>query len=84
VPEGGALVAGVTEGSPADKAGLKAGDVITSINGDRVRSTNDLIDELRDVTGGEVTIGITRDKKSSSVKATIESQTPSRRPARPI
>jgi serine protease Do len=83
VPEGGALVASVTKDSPADKAGLKAGDVITSINGDRVRNTDDLIDELGDVDGGEITIGITRDKKASSLKATIETPT-SRRPGRPI
>jgi serine protease Do len=82
--EGGALVASVTKDSPAEKAGLKAGDVITSINGDRVRGTDDLIDELRGVDGGEVTIGILRDKKASSVKATIEAQTPARRPGRPI
>ena len=84
VPEGGALVASVTKDSPADKAGLKAGDVITSINGDRVRNADDLIDELREVDGGEITIGITRDKKASSLKATIEAETPSRRPGRPI
>jgi len=37
-PEGeGILVRDVNSGSPAEKAGLKAGDVITSIDGDRVR-----------------------------------------------
>jgi serine protease Do len=83
-PDGGALVAGVTKDSPAEKAGLKAGDIITSINGDRVRGSDDLIDELRDVDGGEVTIGIVRDKKASSLKATIEAPRPTRRPGRPI
>jgi serine protease Do len=70
---GGVLVSSVTEGSAADKAGIKAGDVITAINGDTVRSTDDLIDELRDKTG-EITVGILRDKKESSVKATLESE----------
>ena len=81
-PEGGALVASVTKDSAGEKAGLKAGDVITSINGDKVRSTDELIDELRDVSG-EVTIGIVRDKKASTLKATIEPAT-TRRSARPI
>jgi S1-C subfamily serine protease len=81
---GGVLVSGVTRDSAAEKAGIKAGDVITSINGDRVRDTDDLIDELRSVEGGEVTIGIVRDKKETSVKATIENQRPARRPGRPI
>jgi serine protease Do len=75
----GVLVTGVTDGSAAAKAGLKAGDVITSINGDRVTSREDVVRSLRETTGGEVTIGIVRDKKESSVKATIE---PIRRPAR--
>jgi serine protease Do len=82
--EGGVLVSSVTKDSPAEKAGLKAGDVITSINGDNVRGTDDLVDELRDTTG-EVTVGIVRDKKSSSVKATLEpTATRTRRPGRPI
>ena len=82
-PEGGALVASVTKDSAAEKAGLKAGDVITSINGDTVRSTDDLINELRDASG-EVTIGIVRDKKGSTLKATIEPRPTPRRMARPI
>jgi serine protease Do len=74
----GVLVTAVTEGSPASRAGLKAGDVITSINGDRVESRDDLVRALRDASdrrqaeAPEVTIGIVRDKKESTVKATIE------------
>ena len=42
-PEGeGILVRSVNSGSPAEKAGLKAGDVITSVNGNRIRSVGDL------------------------------------------
>ena len=80
---GGVLVSRVTKDSPAEKAGLKAGDVITSIDGDRVQDTDDLVDELREK-AGEVTLGIVRDKKESSVKATIEETRPRsgfRRPA---
>jgi S1-C subfamily serine protease len=57
---GGVLVTSVTADSAAAKAGLKAGDVITSIDGDRVQRTEDVIDELRDK-DGEVTVGILRD-----------------------
>jgi S1-C subfamily serine protease len=73
-------VTAVTEGTAASRAGLKAGDVITSINGTAVHSPDDLVRQLRDASGAEVTIGIVRDKKESSVKATIDG--PSRRPVR--
>jgi serine protease Do len=75
----GLLVTSVTDGSAASRAGLKAGDVITSINGRAVRSRDDLVQELRDATGEEITIGIVRDKKESTVTAKIEG---TRRPAR--
>ena len=74
----GVLVTAVTEGSPASRAGLKAGDVITSVNGARVESRDDLVRALRDASdrrqaeAPEVAIGIVRDKKESTVKATIE------------
>jgi serine protease Do len=69
----GLLVTSVAEGSSAARAGLKAGDVITSVNGDRVRSRDDLVRGLRDAREGEeVTVGIVRDKKETSVKAKID------------
>lgn len=68
----GVLVTAVTDQSPAARAGLKAGDVLTSINGMSVRSRGDLVRALRDVGEGDVTIGIVRDKKESTVTAKIE------------
>ncbi len=68
----GVLVTSVTDGSPASRAGLKAGDVITSINGDRVSNREDLLRGLRNATSEDVQVGIVRDKKESSVTAKIE------------
>ena len=76
--DGGVLVSSVTSGSAAAKAGLKAGDVITSINGDAVRDAGDLVDEINQVSGTDLTIGLVRDKKATTVKATLEAQTPRR------
>jgi serine protease Do len=46
-PEGeGILVRSVNSGSPAEKAGLQAGDVITSVNGERIHSVGDLRQKL--------------------------------------
>jgi S1-C subfamily serine protease len=46
-PDGeGVLVREVNPGSPAEKAGLKAGDVITNINGERIRNIGDLREKL--------------------------------------
>ena len=38
----GVVIEGVEPGSPAEKAGLKGGDVITAVNGMAVKSGNDL------------------------------------------
>jgi serine protease Do len=68
----GVLVTSVTEGSAASRAGLKAGDVITSVNGQATRSREDLTRSLRDAEKAELTIAVVRDKKESTVKATID------------
>jgi len=80
----GVLIASVSDDSPASRAGLKAGDVITKVNNEPVGSRDDLMRLLRDVKdGGDVTIGIVRDKRESTVTVKIESRRPARigRPA---
>jgi serine protease Do/serine protease DegQ len=68
----GALVSQVVEGSPADKAGLRVGDVITSVNGQAVKSNSELrnaIGLLR--VGDSMDIGLVRDGKPTRVTAVI-------------
>ena len=68
----GALVSQVVEGSPADKAGIRTGDVITSVNGQTVKSNSELrntIGLLR--VGDKIDIGLVRDGKPLRVTAVI-------------
>jgi serine protease Do/serine protease DegQ len=68
----GALVSQVVEGSPADKAGIKTGDVITSVNGQNVKSNTELrnaIGMLR--VGDKVDVGLVRDGKPRRLTAII-------------
>lgn len=68
----GALVSQVVDGSPAEKAGIRAGDVITAINGATVKSNTELrnaIGLLR--IGDTVDIGIVRDGKPRKMTAII-------------
>lgn len=71
VKNGGALVSSVSPDSAASKAGLKAGDVIISVNGRSVVDADDLSNKIEDV-NGEATIVVVRDKKEITLKATIE------------
>lgn len=76
----GVLVTSVSEGSAAEKAGIKAGDVITTVNGEPIKSSGDLIQSLRRAENEEVSIGIVRDRKEQTVKAKVEP--PARRSGR--
>jgi C-terminal processing protease CtpA/Prc len=75
VKNGGALVSSVTPDSAAAKAGIKAGDVITSVNGRSVNDADDLINKIEDITG-EATIVVVRDKNELTLKATIDRPRP--------
>ncbi len=72
----GIVIERVEPGSPADKAGLKAGDVITSVNGKPVLTGNDLVNPIV-VTpiGGSVDITYTRDKQNHSASVGVADRT---------
>jgi serine protease Do len=68
----GALVTEVIDDSPAEKAGLKAGDVIVSYGGDEIDGAEELIDAVRESEKGEdVEIEIMRNKSKRMVRAEI-------------
>lgn len=79
--KGGVLVTRVEADSPAARAGLRAGDVITTVNDQAVGSVAELRRELtRSGDGADVSIGYTRDRKSETAKATLEKrERPTRR-----
>ena len=69
----GVLVRSVIKGSAAEKAGMKAGDVITRIGDKKVANSKDISGALRSVTPGKAfPVTVVRDKKETSVNATIE------------
>ena len=80
----GVLVRSVAEGTPASRAGMKAGDVITAVDGQPTRTAEDLVRALRDAKDDEVTIAIVRDKKESTVKARLDAPRRPNRSARPV
>lgn len=65
---------GVTPDGPADQAGIRPGDLIMAINGERVRSPGALIVALRSHEPGDtVTLTIERDSGSFEVELTLDS-----------
>jgi len=72
VRDGGVLITSVTENSPAAKAGLKAGDVITAIDGEKVTSPGDLTRGLGKKETGDVSLTVMRDKNVRTVTVTPE------------
>lgn len=66
----GALVLDVTEDSPADRAGIRAGDVITRVNSSTVADADDLIGAIRD-SETDATITLIRHGSQETVEARL-------------
>ena len=72
----GAYVNDVTKDSPADKAGIKKGDVITKIDGEQVDAATSLITSIRNhKVGDKVMLTILRDGKEQEVEVELASDT---------
>jgi serine protease Do len=68
----GVLITSVSDNSPAAKAGVKAGDVITAVDGEKIESSGDLSRAINNRKDGEVTLTIVRDKSQRTIKLTPE------------
>ncbi len=72
----GIAIEAVEPGSPAEKAGLKPGDVITSINGKPVHTGNDLVNPIAtSPIGGKVRVTYIRDRQQKEATLTVEDRT---------
>jgi serine protease Do len=68
----GVLVAGVEPDAPAAKAGVKAGDVITAVNGQTIADPSELRREVAKIDDGKTAdLAVTRDKKALTLKVDV-------------
>ena len=69
-PPTGALVANISQDSPAEKAGIKPGDVITAINSQKISTPHDLAVKVASVTpGSDAKLSIVRNGSVQTVSA---------------
>jgi serine protease Do len=72
----GVVIMNVEPGSPAEKAGLKGGDVITSVNGAAVKTGNDLVNPIAQAPiGSKVKLSYVRDRAQKETTAVVEDRT---------
>ena len=70
--EQGVVIGSVQAGGPAEKAGLKQGDVILAVNGEAVKNGDELVEKVSDTPVGQsVNLRIMRDKKQQDIKVEI-------------
>lgn len=70
--KGGALVAKVAGGSPADKAGIEPGDVVSAVNGTDMKSSSEIVNTIGLMKpGSTVEMAVWRDGKRKNVKVNI-------------
>ncbi|HYS78518.1 MAG TPA: PDZ domain-containing protein, partial [Candidatus Dormibacteraeota bacterium] len=67
----GVLVRSVKKGSPAEDAGLRAGDVILKVDGEKVEDSADLRGALRERRGRQFPITIVRDRREQTLTVSL-------------
>jgi putative serine protease PepD len=71
----GAEITAVGQGTPAEKAGLKVGDVITDVNGEPVDSALSLVGYIREqAVGNTVKLTVIRNGQTTEVSATLSAR----------
>ena len=72
VPEKGAFVSEVTDGTPAARAGLQTGDVITGIDGKKIETATEVVDTVSSkAIGTTVVIRVVRQGKPQDIRVAV-------------
>ena len=71
-------LAGVTENGPAYQAGIQVGDTIEAVNGESVKTWQDVIQSLNESDGSELKLSINRNGQNKEVTVTPEKNTEGR------
>jgi len=81
----GALIMGVQRGGPAERAGIRAGDLIVAVNGKPISDTGALINETAALAPGtRGTFGVLRDGKPLSIPVEVGRRPPPARAGQPV
>jgi serine protease DegQ len=73
----GAIIAGVVRGGPADQAGIRPGDILLSVNGRKVGSTNDMMNLIAALAPGDKTpMTLMRKNRETTLAVTIGRRPP--------
>jgi serine protease DegQ len=70
--DSGAIIAGVVRGGPADRAGMRPGDILVSVDGKKVGSTNDMLNLIADLPpGGKAKMTVMRKNREATLDVTV-------------
>jgi len=70
--ERGAMIAGVVRGGPADRAGMRPGDILVAVKGKRIATTNDMMNLIADLPPGEkASMTVMRKNRETTLAVTV-------------
>lgn len=70
--DSGAIIAGVVRNGPADKAGIKPGDILVAVDGKPVRDTSEMLNLIAQLQpGGKATMRVLRKNRESDLALTV-------------
>ncbi len=70
--ESGTIIAGVVRNGPADRAGIRPGDILLTVDGKKVGNTNEMLNLIAQLTpGGKSTMTLMRKNHAATVRVTV-------------
>lgn len=72
VAESPNILGNIVKNSPADHVGLKKGDRVVSINGTRIKNWEDIVNQLKDKPGKQITIVVKRDGQTLTKRPVLD------------
>ena len=70
--DAGILISRILRGTPAERAGLRVGDLIVAVDGHPIDDSRNLVRELDDLVGTTFPVRIVREKKAVTVEVTLD------------